>query len=100
MTNEELKAAIELFSYIEGIAKEMPDNPYAKSQYNVLLAARELSQLKDGTHPDMVMVPREPTEEMITSYNNIVVDCGLKRVVNPKMAWHVMIAAAALKGGA
>lgn len=56
MTNEELKAAIELFSYIEEIAKEMQNNPYAKSHYNVLLAARELLQLKNGTHPDMVMV--------------------------------------------
>lgn len=65
MTNEELKAAIELFRYIEGITKEMPDNRYAKSQYNVILAARELSQLKDGTHPDMVMVPREPTLRMM-----------------------------------
>ena len=41
------------------------ESEYRAAYFVIRKAARELSQLKDGTHPDMVMVPREPTEEMI-----------------------------------
>ena len=52
MTNEELKAAIEHTAKKCGV-------PYDKEATIVIEAARELSQLRDGTHPDMVMVPRD-----------------------------------------
>ena len=48
MTNKELKAAI---SYYE-------TDTVQGRQATLLEAARELLQLKDGTHPDMVLVPR------------------------------------------
>lgn len=54
MTNEELKAAIE---YHENMEEYSPE---------IIQAARELLQLKDGTHPDMVMVPRKRAGEFDT----------------------------------
>ena len=64
MTNEEFKEAIELVQrhqdWRRGAETEM-ENPkeLGVSIDTVLKSARELSQLKDGTHPDMVMVPRD-----------------------------------------
>ena len=63
MTNEEFKEAIELVQrhqdWRRGAETEM-ENPkeLGVSIDTVLKSARELSQLKDGTHPDMVLVPR------------------------------------------
>lgn len=67
MTNEELKAAIEV---IEGDVPNLSDyeivgvyfsdcDKYADRCRIVVEAARELLQLKEGTSPDMVLVPRE-----------------------------------------
>ena len=63
MTNEEFKEAIELVQrhqdWRRGAETEM-ENPkeLGVSIDTVLKSARELLQLKDGTHPDMVLVPR------------------------------------------
>ena len=62
MTNEELKAAIKFIAY-----KEKQDYIETEEYYHIFKyhgaaikgALIELSQLKDGTHPDMVMVPRD-----------------------------------------
>ena len=58
MTNEELKAAIAYYATdaIQG------------RQATLLEAACELSQLKDGTHPDMVMVPRCKEEPQVSKF--------------------------------
>ena len=55
MTNEELKSAIKFFNGVWNV--EMLG--FLPSLNIFFDAARELSQLKDGTHPDMVMVPRD-----------------------------------------
>lgn len=69
MTNEELKAAIidfnNAYNYEEDNEEHVklfegryPDIfEYWRELDIITQAARELSQLKDGTHPDMVMVP-------------------------------------------
>ena len=57
MTNEELKAAIAQW--------DTKHTTYLRAIKSFIESARELSQLKDCTHPDMVMVPRKPTTEML-----------------------------------
>ena len=67
MTNDELKAALKKYSFdmpdishYETVGEYLDDEAeYRKASYMIEQAARELSQLKDGTHPDMVMVPRD-----------------------------------------
>lgn len=60
MTNEELKVAIE---YVNDFSVDVDEegldrNGNARYFFYVVKAARELLQLKDGTHTDMVMVKR------------------------------------------
>ena len=67
MTNEELKAAIGTLRYhIEINANQ--DWFLRDHGPSLLQAARELSQLKDGTHPDMVMVPRCKEEPQVSKF--------------------------------
>lgn len=73
MTNEELKAAIELVQrhqdWRRGANIGMENvRLLGVSIDRVLQAARELSQLKDGTHPDMVMVPRCKEESQVSKF--------------------------------
>lgn len=73
MTNTELDEAIE---YVNDFAKDVDDEGLdrdgnARHYFNVVEAARELSQLKEGTHPDMVMVHREQWQPIETyDYQN------------------------------
>lgn len=96
--NEELKVAIELVQrhqdWRRGAEIEM-ENPkeLGVSIDTVIEAARELLQLKDGTHPDMVMVPKEPTYEMLMEFS---MGCG-GSYDQMKQNWPRMIVAA-LKG--
>ena len=58
MTNEELKAAIK---YVNDFATDVDDEGLdrdgnARHFFNVVKASSELLQLKEGTHPDMVIV--------------------------------------------
>ena len=50
MTNEELKSAIAQW--------DTKHTTYLRAIKSFIESARELLQLKDGTHPDMVMVKR------------------------------------------
>ena len=77
MTNEELKAAIRDFNNAYNYEEDNEEHvklfdgrytdifEYWRELDIITQAARELSQLKDGTHPDMVMVPREPTRKQL-----------------------------------
>lgn len=73
MTNEELKAAIK---YVNDFATDVDDEGLdrdgnARHFFNVVKASSELLQLKEGTHPDMVMVPREQWQPIETyDYKN------------------------------
>ena len=64
MNNEELKAAI---CNADVAIKNYDDknDPDYLDLVTLRDAARELLHLKDGTHPDMVMVSREPTHDFL-----------------------------------
>lgn len=99
MTNEEFKAAI---SYYE-------TDTVQGRQATLLEAARELSQLKDGTHPDMVMVPRgsciEAMEDAFRSVYGIPISAAFRQHDNTVIAnafiqgWKNAMLSAAQKEG-
>jgi len=114
MTNEEFKEAIELVQrhqdWRRGAETEM-ENPkeLGVSIDTVLKSARELSQLKDGTHPDMVLVPRgsciEAMEDAFRSVYGIPISAAFRQHDNTVIAnafiqgWKNAMLSAAQKEG-
>lgn len=93
MTNEELNAAIADISEF-GICD---DSDHIGHLRIAIQAARELSQLKDGTHPDMVMVPRKATKTILKAMFESV---GMVRQSRDMIRTYDAAIAAAQKGDA
>lgn len=112
MTNEELKAAIKFIAY-----KEKQDYIETEEYYHIFKyhgdaikgALIELSQLKDGTHPDMVMVKRgsciEAMEDAFRSVYGIPISAAFRQHDNTVIAnafiqgWKNAMLSAAQKEG-
>lgn len=92
MTDKELDAAI-WYCREDWQHKDGYESLYDEMDV-IIKAARELQSLKNGTHPDMVIVPMEPTDEMS--------DAGIGYVTYPDAhiyCYKAMIAAAQKVGG-
>jgi len=116
MTNEELKVALEDLYYIMNILRasqkstDIKSVPSAATQmceyagdrlrHFIECTARELSRLRDGTHPDRVMVSREPTEEILAGMTRSFRDFYTEKGPYPpaRLAYKSMIAAAQKEG--
>ena len=114
MTNEEFKAAICIVQHHQdwrrGAEIEM-ENPteLGIAIDKLIQASSELSQLKDGTHPDMVMVPRgsciEAMEDAFRSVYGIPISAAFRQHDNTVIAnafiqgWKNAMLSAAQKEG-